>query len=451
MFVGNQEQFVAEGLKARLEFLLDGVDVGNGTPLAAAVVSALHVDRRISGSRTADTYTDNELMDLAYDIQATLCSAQSAMMLPYGTILETEELGKILIGGELWTLDAGRPGLHPFEIAPRGAHGPNLDLLNSHITRLTRNLGCRRLGLPKPVFVCDYDDLHLLHFKPCPEAGGVVLQFWANGTDAPLFCGALSEQIEVYAETIVEGMRAFWKHRKSIAEQGIEVREIADCVSVEKDIEVDAVILVSNPVESDELDFDVHYIGIDAAMRRGLILDHVPAWKRTQWRNGDRYPLCLTAKWNREALDELRKHGADGRITEMAASLLTSGLIDKAQMLQDLSENYYSSVELPKDGASTFITMYWQDGVICAEISKHRVLHWAENTIEFYGITIPEAKCLAMAGKPVSDLALLPFGNGIIVERAKTTDDGLRLHVRKRELLISLKTGRTWECPDSLA
>lgn len=452
MFVGNQKQFVAEGIRERLELLLEGVDVGNGTPLAAAVVSALHVDWRISGNRTADTYSDDELLDLAYEIQATLVSANSGMTLPCGTILETEGLGKILIGGEWWTLDAGRPGLHPFEIARRGAHGPNLDLLRGHISRLTRNLACRRLGLPKPVVVSDYDELHLLHFEPCMEAGGVVLQFWANGTDAPLFCSALPEQIEAYAETIVEGMRTFWKRRKSIASQGIEMRAIAECVSVERDIEVDAVLLdISNLSVSDELHFDVLYIGIDEAMRRGRILDYVPAWQRAQWRNGVRYHLCPIAEKNQAEFDELRRHCADGRITQMAAAILASGVIDKAQMLRELSLNYKSNVELPTDGASIFITLFWQSGIIFAEVTYPKLFHGAENMIEFNAINVPETKRLTMVGRPVSDIAQLPFGGGIIVEQVTNKEDGMRLRLREKLMFIDLKTGKTWECPETLA
>ena len=44
MFSGNQNQFAAAISKERIETLLDGIDAGNGTPLAAAITVAIEVD-----------------------------------------------------------------------------------------------------------------------------------------------------------------------------------------------------------------------------------------------------------------------------------------------------------------------------------------------------------------------------------------------------------------------
>lgn len=235
-------------------------------------------------------FSDDELFDLASQVIDTLNDSGSRTTLPFGTVLESRELGEILIGGERWTLDAGQPGLHPVWTTRRDAHGPNLELLHRLIAKKTRNLACRCLGLPQPVLVCDVDERNLLHFAPLAEAGEVVLQCWANGTDAPRFCGALPEQIEAFAEAIVKDMRVFWKRRRSIARQAAEVRAIANSHVADNDAEVDAIIVdMSFQSDDNNLDFHVHYIGVDVALRRGLVLGFIPAFRRKLIENGQNF------------------------------------------------------------------------------------------------------------------------------------------------------------------
>ena len=202
MFSGNQDQFAAAAINARLESLLQGECVVNGTPLASVVATALDVDRRRApvNDQNPISYSDAELLKLAVDISITLDFPRSKTTLPFGTVLKTRNLGEIFIDGERWTLDAGRPGLHPVFTTRADAHGPNLELLHHHISRLTQKLACRRLGLPRPRVVHDNYIGHVLHFAPCAEAGGVVLQCWTDAIDAIRFCGAYPEQIERFAE-----------------------------------------------------------------------------------------------------------------------------------------------------------------------------------------------------------------------------------------------------------
>lgn len=327
MFSGNQDQFAVITNK-RLESLLDGMDAGNGTSLASAIAVALEVDRRISpaSDEHSTAISDDALLDLAIDAQYTFTHPNSQTALPAGTILESKALGEILIGGERWVLDAGRPGLHPVWTTRRDAHGPNLERLQRHISRLTRNLACRRLGLPQPALVCDFDERHLLHFEPHAEAGGVVLQCWANGTGAPRFCSALPAQIEAFAKAIVLDMRAFWKRRKEVARQAAEVRHIVTPFVEEYNSQVDAIIVdMSFQSNDDDLDFYVHYVGIDEAMRRGLVLDMIPASRRNLVKHGHFIGPNPKIAYGPEELASLRSHGADGRITELAAAILSSG------------------------------------------------------------------------------------------------------------------------------
>lgn len=453
MFSGNQDQFAAAAINARLESLLEGECVGNGTPLASAVATALDVDRRRAPANDHNpiSYSDEELIELAIDISVALDSPNSQTTLPFGTVLQTKKLGQILIDGEFWTLDAGRPGLHPAFTARKGAHGPNLELLHHHISRLTRKLACRRLGLPQPLVIFDYDERHLLHFAPCEEAGGVVLQSWANRTDATLFCGAFPEQIEELAESIVKDMCSFWKRRKDIAKQGAEVRAIAEARVAEREATVEAIIVdMTFQFDVEDLDFYAHYLAIDVALRPGLVLGFIPASRRALMRSGHNFvpPWGVTGRY--EELENFRRHGADGMITELAAAVLASGRFDSKLICSKLSEAYDVAVELPGSGTSMFAAFYWADGRIYAEVCKHGAINWNRDVLEIYGVDVPETKLVTMNGKPLSDLVELPFGGDIIVDRVERIPDGLRLHVAENYRMIDLASGRTWECPDYL-
>ena len=71
MSKGNQDHAAAAAaIKERLDFLLEGKCVGTGTPLSAAVATALEVDRRRapSNDRISLGHSDEQLLKLAADI-----------------------------------------------------------------------------------------------------------------------------------------------------------------------------------------------------------------------------------------------------------------------------------------------------------------------------------------------------------------------------------------------
>lgn len=451
MFMEGQVQFATSALKERLEGLLDGADVGNGTPAADAVFSALEVDCRIAGSdlRPLIDCSDADLVNLAFDVVTTITEPRSRLELPHGTLIETQELGQIRIGGESWILDAGRPGLHPIETMRSDAHGPNLELLRRLVERLTRRLACRRLGLPHAKHVSDGDDRQYLHFPPCAEAGEVVLQRWANGTDAPRFCAALPEQIEAFAAEIVADMRAFWKRRKDIARQAAEVRTLAERRISGHDAAIEAVILeLRGQADDADLDFYVHYQGLDSAMRSGTILDFFPARMRAFAHNFGA-PAGVSDRF--EERESLRRDGADGWISETAGAILSSALVDRTAILGDLSKSYDTSFVIPGSRTPTYVTLYWDDGMIQAEISMHGKMDWFRDRLELMGTEMPETMRTAMRGRPISAFADLPFGGDLIVEQVADLGGGFRLHIQQRRLLINLTSGRIWERPEAPA
>ncbi len=448
MFSGSQDQFSVAAINDRLESLLKGKCTGIGTPLAAAVATALDVDRRNAPAdvRNSIGYSDEQLLELAMEVSATLDSSRATTTLPFGTVLETKVLGEILLDGELWTLDVGRPGLHPAFTTRKDAHGPNLELLHHHISRLTQKHDCRHLGLPQPCAIYDEGERHLLHFAPCAEAGEVVLQCMTQRIDATRFCGAFPQQIEEFAEEIVEGMRSFWKRRNDIAKQGAEVRAIAEASIAGREAAVDAIIIEMRLLFGfEDLDFYVHYRGIDEALRPGLVLDYIPSSLRHEVRSGCEFEPVRGVSERYQELEDFRRVGADGRITELAAAVLASGRVDSEFIRSRLLEANDVAVEIPGSGKSMFVAFYWANGTIVAEIHRHGKMNWKHEKLEIFGAHAPETKLVTMSGRPLSDLVDLPFGGNIIVDRVDKLRNGLRFCVVEDKLMVDLASGRTWK------
>ena len=55
-----------------------------------------------------------------------------------------------------------------------------------------------------------------------------------------------------------------------------------------------------------------------------------------------------------------------------------------------------------------------------------------------------------MTGQPISELADLPFGGEITIEKIERINDGLRLHVGEKPFFIELTSGKVWERPEEL-
>lgn len=448
MFSGNQDQFSVAAINDRLESLLKGKCTRIGTPLAAAVATALDVDRRNAPANVRNSigYSDKQLLELAIDISATLDSPRATTTLPFGTVLETMGLGAISLDGEPWTLDAGRPGLHPVFTTRIDAHGPNLELLHRHITRLTQKDACCDLGLPQPRAIYDDGEQHLLHFAPCAEAGGVVLQCCLGQIHANRFCGAFPEQIEEFAEAIVEDMRSFWKCRKDIAEQGAEMRAIAQSCVPEQKAAVHAIILeMKFQFDDADLNFYVHYSGIDVALRLGLVREFIPGSWREQIRNGAHFEAPLIASKRYQDFEHFQREGANGRISELAAAVLASGRVDSEFIRSELLKAYDVAVEVQGAGKSIFVTFYWLEGTIFAKMFMQGTMSWSREKLEIYSVHAPDSKLVTMSGRPLSDLIDLPFGGNLIVARADKLGNGLRVCVTENTLLVDLASGRTWK------
>lgn len=443
MLIERQDQFATSELKQRLEVLLDGIDAKNSTPAAAIITSILATDWRLvrAANNIYPALNDSDLEKLAFEILETVSSERRQFQLPTGTVIETEKLGSVIIGAEEWAFDADRPGLHPLSRVSKVAQGSNLALLHKLIVRKTRNLACRGIGLPRPVQICDVDDRHLLHFPPFKTAGNVVLQIWGNGTGAPRFCAAMPEQIEAFANKIVADMRLFYRRRSEIARQAGEARAIAAARIYGSDAEIEQIAVdLSTQSRYEDLDFYVQYLATDVAMRRGLVLDFISASDRARGHIG-RAPWGVSGRADERA--KLKKQGADGRISKLAKSIVSSGLFDTDSILAELANEYESRVELATRPSPTYISFYWLDGTIEAEVIMPGLMEWCRDEVEFPKIALPEIAKSTIVGKPLSKIADLPFGGDTIVEQVcDLHGGGTRFNVEGSTDLIDLGSGR---------
>lgn len=459
MYLGSHEGFDAALLSERIASALGrlGVadrwlDAGNGTPVADALATALQLDLRLSGrGRTdgmavLDALTDVQIFEFAAYLSWTIAHENAKLELPLGTVLQTGKPGDIRIGEETWVLDAGRPGLHPMETTRRDAHGPNLELLHTYIRRYTRGLACRHIGLPNAIFIVDTDDRHLLQFPPFAKAGGVVLQRWGNGTDAPRFCGALPEQIRTFAKSIVSDMRVLWSRRIEIAACAAKIREHAEGVAAAHGASVLRVAVdLQHQHDDDDFSMYVHFEAVDEAMRKGAVLDFYQGSDvADRWVRG---PYGVVAR--PADLPELRALGADGHIDDMAAAVASAAPGGTQAVLTQLASAYETTFELPTTDAPCYATLYWRDGTIKAEVTMEGRLDWCGDRLVLMNQLIPLTMVTSLPGRTVDAFAQLPFPCPLKVAEADINGLDLKLQLEVGEHLVNCRTGAIWADPNA--
>jgi hypothetical protein len=408
MHIGDHSQFGAADLREPLRTVLGAMDVGNGTPLADALASALQLDLRMSGRKDGPAViaalTADEMISLAVDLEFALKYKNSSFTLPLGTLVESREIADLRIGGEHWILNAGRPGLHPMESMRRDAHGPNLDLLLSHIERLTRKLACRRIGLPSPA--------HILEL----------------------------------AKSIVADMRVMWTRRGDIAARAGFVRSLVEPAAAEHGAEVQLIAIDLRMQHNDaNLDMYVHYLALDEAMRPGPVLDFIPCRDHI---TPEFYSAPIGVVYRREDIEVLRNLGADGWIDDMAAAIAAAAPDGAASVFAQLATSYEATVVLPTDAAPLFATLYWRDGLIRAEMSMADGLDFCRGQLDVPGLMLPDhMQGQLVPPRKVDDLAKLPFECPCTVIHAEPRDKGARLELELGKRLIELSSGRIWDDP----
>lgn len=446
-------QFAEARLRSKVEEVVGNTGIGNGTPAAAVLVSAVLADARAASAAATliDALTEDVLHQMAVEVICTVgMGHQGEIALPFGTAANVRLAGGITIGDAHLMLDAGRPGLHPIETMRRDAHGPNLDRLRELIARKTRRLACRGLGLPSPSSIATNEMRHNLQFAPCPEAGGVSLQRSAADSGADRFCAATAKQLDAFATSIVSDMRKLWTHRKAIGARVEAVRAAAEAQFAAEHGKDGPVQLRTITVDLSAETFEspvclyLEIEALDEALRPGTVLDFIPGGNGVDepwFRIRDHFAFRT------EHAAELAAMGATGWIDDLAAAVAAAAPGGQAAVLKRLAHELEARVVLPTPKGDIYATLYWQNGFIAAEVSKPGRLDSYSDRIEVRA-KLPATFLASAVSKPFNQLVDLPFSLSVPIDGIEECrGDWLKIRVEYGHSPVNCETGEIFAKP----
>jgi len=392
---------------------LSWAELENGTLLATVLASAIMVDLRRSGSEdgvnTIETFDEDAIKELGDLLSFAIEGDGRPFTLPLGTVVRPYQPGSVEIGGEVWVIQTGKPGLFPIEIVRHDAYGRNLELLRETISKLVQGRPWQYIGLPSPSNISDHGPVNLLAFPPFHDAGGVVLQREANSTVAACFAAAMPDDVKFLALAIANDMRAMWHRRQDIADQARAVRRIAESKIAEDAVGVALraiAIDLHRQHNADLFDFHVQYDAVDDAYRPGLVLDFIPAPFEGVHAN-DSAPHGIHGR--REERDVVHALGADGEIDSFAAAVVRYAPEGQAEVLARLAVDYDTVVQFVTPLGPVYATLYWRNGCIEAEISAPNRIVKRGEYLEWYEEVFDAGDAQALLGLTLFDVLPLPF------------------------------------------
>lgn len=428
---------------------LSWAELENGTLLATVLISAIMVDLRRSGSEDAAALIENLDEDAIKELGDLLLVAIEGdgrpFTLPLGTVVRPYQPGSVEIGGEVWVIQTGKPGLFPIEIVRHDAYGRNFELLREFISKWVQGRAWQCIGLPSPCNISDYGPVNLLVFPPFHEAGGVVLQREVNSTGAACFAAAMPEDIKFLALSIANDMRAMWHRRQDIADQALAVRRIAESKIAEDAVGVALraiAIDLHRQHTADQFDFYVQYDAVDDAYRPGVVLDFIPApFEGVHANHGAPHGI----HGRREERDVVHALGADGEIDSFAAAVVRYAPEGQAEVLARLAIDYDTVVQFVTPLGPVYATLYWRNGCIEAELSAPGRIVKRGKDLEWYEEVFDADDAQALLGLTPFDVLALPFDAKCTIKQATPLRRGVKMQLNSNRLLVNCATGRIWE------
>lgn len=443
----------ASRLEHHLLELFGEVDAGNGTPLAAAVATALLFDADAVGRSAKDVMAldGDVLLDAASALRRCFDRGAQEFGLPFGCKASSLDAGGVTINGMRLLLDADRPGLHASQTVGREAGGSNLTRLQRLLVRKTRKLACRSIGVPSPKTIVDNDVRPLLQFPPLAEAGGVVLQVRGDAPTADRFRSATTSQIERMADEIVKDMQALWKRREEIGRRAVDARLAAQsAVAIEcgggADITVGSVTIDLRlqrglPDPAIYVEFDC----LDEAMRPGTVVNYLPPHREPSAERLSRVLRTHLVRSMRVA--ELRSFGASGQIDDVAAAIVAAAPEGAVPVLKKLAGQNDTLVILPTSKGTLYATLYWRDGVIHVEADRGTTINYCRDRLVLGGIELPETILDTVVGRPLSEIVELPFDCDCRVIEARVREGTIAFDLEVNTSFVDCAEGRIWPEP----
>ncbi|MBA2933888.1 hypothetical protein HZF05_07215 [Sphingomonas sp. CGMCC 1.13654] len=339
--------------------------------MTAALVAVLTIDMRMAGG-TADTPTDDQIVQSAWALRKALDGKSAGFTLPHGTPVVVGRPGSLEIAGQTYVCRSQLQGLHPIQTVPRDAHGFNLSFLRGFIYSGASSSSAKNLGLPLPVQIGDRGMIrHLLDFPPHPELGGAILRCDLEDIDAARFCSAPGLSIERFAKTIVKSAQWVWRHRARIASRVEATRKaaqlgIAAARRAGASVVIAGICIDARSIgQSKEPTLNIDYHGLDEALRPGRLTDVVRGDEPVENLRLYRAPVVNACR--RVLKSRLSIFEADGLIDDTAAAIVRGAPEGEAAVLHRLSRDLETVVRLPGTIGSAYFNLFWREGVIRAE------------------------------------------------------------------------------------
>lgn len=436
----HQHSFFAAKLLTRLRALNLTLDVGNGTPLAAAAATLIAQDAVEAGLTLdqIDRVSDEALVHAAIDVQFLLSGKiAQGIVLPFGTAATSRVRGAATIAGVSYTLVAARPGMMDEDEAPAGHGGANLDLLLSLIEKQTSKLACRRLGPPRAVTLSYDEDEVVLRFPPEASAGGVSLEYCMGGRPLEWL---LTEDVHEYAKAVVKAMRHFWRERSEVSEAAANIHQAMQEVLAEHepaDKPISLASLAMRPADDWPLAKTGIYLEfhmLDHALRDGI------DWSFILRPEDARRIISRVAQLNDMRVGD-RSNGEHNSMDAMAAAIAEAAPEGVEAVLERLKSNLATEVLLPiGKGKRLAARLSWNYGQVTARIYRTGEITYRSNVLTLFDVAVPATILTALPGKLMSDVVALPMHCPFKIEHVADR--------RAREMQFTLQTGNRivdWE------
>lgn len=405
-------------LAARLAALDDG-DLGNGTPLSAAVATAIAVDMASRGVKIARhaaervaEITDDQLRAAIAAFRECLAhrNTQTSHALPYGTVMAASYQAGVKIGANHYIPLRGMPGLHE-----RGTAGlsdaPGRLLLRQEVHRAMAALPASDV--------------------PAPGIDDIVVESrwrWRDSIRIPMRGGPgvtfVHEQHIPLTETMLD---------IDIALQAGEIAEIARTILRQRD-EVDAeyrtVLGAIQPLLDRAQREGLHFVfkGVNIDRRHGRTVatpkfetlghDLRPEiWEAPTYGSKDLVKTVtnqlVVQRRRKRVMDEAGRAGARGRVDEVTLRAIEALTDDPAATLRQMAGRRNVVIQGGRRGAkSDPVRLSWKNGRVESSFAITARASWNYGRLVIKGVDLPDTVLDTLPGKPVSALVEHPFLDG---------------------------------------
>lgn len=413
-------------LAARLAPLDEG-DLGNGTPLSAAVATVIAIDMASKGARVAREaesrvaeLTDEQLTAAIDGFRECLANrnTQISHTLPYGTIMGASYQAGVKIGPHYYLPLRGIPGVHE-----RGTPGlpaaPGKELLRQEIHRAMAALPATDVPVPGIDDIVVVNRWRWRDAVRVPMRGGPGVTF-VSEQHIPLAETMLDIDIALHAATIANAARMIISQSKQ--------------VDVEYKLVVTAIQPLLDRAQREGLHFVFTGINIDKAHGR---MNAIPkfetlghdlrpeTWEAPTYGSKDLVKTITNQlrvqRRRKRVMEDARRAGARGRVDEVTLRAIDALSDDPAATLRQMAGRKNVTIQGGRRGTkSDPVRLAWKNGRVESSFTITDKASWNYGRLIIKNVELPDTVVDTLPGKPISALVEHPFLDGAHTIRSIT-------------------------------